>query len=148
MKDSVISRPAPAPSAGPAVLLTCLTTGAPGRFLPVPAVLARRPLQSVYLIRPGWDVLIKQIEAFVEVVRRGTVSRAAEALGVTQPALTARLHALERELGQAVFARSGRGVRLTDAVRVFLPHAERALLAIADGRASIADLASGRAGKL
>ena len=93
-------------------------------------------------------MLIKQIEAFVEVVRRGTVSRAAEALGVTQPALTARLHGLEDELGQVLFARSGRGVRLTDAGRVFLPHAERALLAIADGRASVADLASGRAGKL
>ena len=93
-------------------------------------------------------MLIKQLEAFVEVVRRGTVSRAAEALGVTQPALTARLHALERELGQDQFARSGRGVRLTDAGRVFLPHAERALMAISDGRASIADLASGRAGKL
>jgi DNA-binding transcriptional LysR family regulator len=93
-------------------------------------------------------VLIKQIEAFVEVVRRGTVSRAAEALGVTQPALTARLHGLEREIGQVLFARSGRGVRLTDAGRVFLPHAERVLLAIADGRASVADLASGRAGKL
>lgn len=93
-------------------------------------------------------MLIKQLEAFVEVVRRGTVSRAAEALGVTQPALTARMRALERELGQELFARSGRGVRLTDAGRVFLPHAERALLAIADGRASIADLASGRAGKL
>ncbi|MFN8635592.1 MAG: LysR family transcriptional regulator, partial [Chloroflexota bacterium] len=93
-------------------------------------------------------MLIKQIEAFVEVVRRGTVSRAAEALNVTQPALTARLHGLERELGEVLFARSGRGVRLTDAGRAFLPHAERALLALADGRASVADLASGRAGKL
>ena len=93
-------------------------------------------------------MLIKQLEAFVEVVRRGTVSRAAEALGVTQPALTARMRALERELGHDLFARSGRGVRLTDAGRAFLPHAERALLAIVDGRASIADLASGRAGKL
>jgi len=93
-------------------------------------------------------VLIKQIEAFVEVVRRGTVSRAAEALGVTQPALTARLHGLERELGQVLFARSGRGIRLTDAGRAFLPHAERTLLAVADGRAAVADLASGRAGRL
>lgn len=93
-------------------------------------------------------MLIKQIEAFVEVVQRGTVSRAAEALGVTQPALTARLHALESELGQVLFARSGRGVRLTDAGRVFLPHAERALVAITDGRMAVSDLASGRAGKL
>jgi DNA-binding transcriptional LysR family regulator len=100
------------------------------------------------MIRPRWDVLIKQIEAFVEVVRRGTVSRAAEALGITQPALTASLHGLERELGQPMFARSGRGVRLTDAGRAFQPHAERALLAVADGQAAVADLVSGRAGKL
>jgi len=93
-------------------------------------------------------VLIKQIEAFVEVVRCGTVSRAAEVLGVTQPALTARLHALERELEQVLFVRSGRGVRLTDAGRVFLPHAERALTALADGRSAISDLTTGRAGKL
>src|SRR3954447_1425708 len=110
--------------------------------------LARWSAGPVYISDPRCGVLIKQIEAFVEVVRRGTVSRAAEALGVTQPALTARLHGLEGELGQVLFARSGRGVRLTDAGRVFLPHAERALLAIADGRASVADLASGRAGKL
>ncbi|MCC6178581.1 MAG: LysR family transcriptional regulator [Chloroflexi bacterium] len=93
-------------------------------------------------------MLIKQIEAFVEVVRRGTVSRAADALGITQPALTARLHAIERELGQPLFARSGRGVRLTDAGRVFCPHAERALAAVADGRRAVDDLGSGRAGKL
>jgi DNA-binding transcriptional LysR family regulator len=93
-------------------------------------------------------LLIRQLEAFVEVVRRGTLSRAAGALGVTQPALTARLHGLERELGQPLFVRSGRGVRLTDAGRAFLPHAERALRAVAGGRQAIADLASGAAGKL
>ena len=93
-------------------------------------------------------MLIGQLEAFVEVVRRGTVSRAAAALGVTQPALTARLHGLERELGQPLFARSGRGVRLTDAGRAFQPHAERALRAVASGREAVEDLAAGRAGKL
>src|SRR3954466_11527029 len=113
-----------------------------------PPALARVSAGPVYISQSRCGVLIKQIEAFVEVVRCRTVSRAAETLGVTQPALTARLRALERELGQDLFARSGRGVRLTDAGRVFLPHAERALLAIADGQASIADLASGRAGKL
>ena len=40
-----------------------------------------------------------QLEAFVEVVRRGSVTRAARALYVTQPALTARLNALERTVG-------------------------------------------------
>ena len=93
-------------------------------------------------------MLIRQLAAFVEVVRRGTLSRAAVALGVTQPALTARLHGLERELGQPLFARSGRGVRLTDAGRAFQPHAERALRAVASGREAVEDLAAGRAGKL
>jgi DNA-binding transcriptional LysR family regulator len=93
-------------------------------------------------------MLLGQIEAFVGVVRQGTVSRAAEHLGITQPALTARLHGLERQLGQRLFARSGRGLRLTDAGRAFLPHAQRALSAVADGRDAVEDLAAGRAGKL
>jgi DNA-binding transcriptional LysR family regulator len=101
---------------------------------------------NVVNVRPS--VLLRQIDAFLEVVRRGTVSRAAEALNVTQPALTARLHALERELGQPLFARSGRGVRLTDAGRAFLPHAERVAMAVADGREAVESLSTGRAGKL
>jgi DNA-binding transcriptional LysR family regulator len=93
-------------------------------------------------------MLYGQIQAFVEVVRLGTVSRAAEVLAITQPALTARLHGLERELGQPLFARSGRGLRLTDAGRAFLPYAQRTLRAVADGREAVEDLASGRAGRL
>jgi DNA-binding transcriptional LysR family regulator len=94
------------------------------------------------------SVLLGQIEAFVGVVRHGTVSRAAESLNLTQPALTARLHGLERHVGQRLFARSGRGLRLTDAGRVFLPHAERVLMAVRDGCQAVDDLAAGRAGKL
>src|SRR5438874_1822963 len=44
-------------------------------------------------------MLLAQLEAFSEVARLGNVSRAAETLSVTQPALTARLQGLERELG-------------------------------------------------
>ena len=46
-------------------------------------------------------IQLVQVEGFLEVARRGSVSRAAEALFVTQPTLTARLHSLERELGAA-----------------------------------------------
>lgn len=93
-------------------------------------------------------MLLAQIEAFVEVVKLGTVLRAAESLFITQPALTARLHGLERELGQPLFARSGRGLRLTDAGRAFLPYAERALRALTDGQQAVDDLAAGCAGRL
>lgn len=70
---------------------------------------------------------LAQVEAFVEAVRRGSITRAAAALEVTQPALSARLHALERELGAQLLARGRRGVTLTPAGRRFLPRASGAL---------------------
>lgn len=93
-------------------------------------------------------MLFGQVQAFIEVARMGNVSRAAEALFVTQPALTARIQALEKELGEVLFVRTGRGVRLTDAGRVFLPSAERAVQALADGRQALADLRTASAGRL
>ena len=93
-------------------------------------------------------MLFGQVQAFIEVARTGNVSRAAEALYVTQPALTARIQALEKELGEALFVRTGRGVRLTDAGRVFLPNAERAVQAVEDGRQALSDLRSASAGRL
>src|SRR5436190_1545813 len=68
-----------------------------------------------------------QVEAFVEANRRGSISRAAEALGLTQPTCTARLHGLERELGAQLLVRGRRGVSLTPAGRRFLPRAVAAL---------------------
>ena len=56
-----------------------------------------------------------RVEAFVEVARTGSISRAAEALFVTQPALTARLQALERWIGADLLVRSRHGSRLTEA---------------------------------
>src|SRR2546423_14187277 len=64
-----------------------------------------------------------QVEAFVEANRRGSISRAADALGLTQPTCTARLHGLERELGAQLLVRGRRGVSLTPAGRGFLPPA-------------------------
>src|SRR4029078_5207953 len=93
-------------------------------------------------------MLFGQVQGFIEVARTGNVSRAAEALYVTQPALTARIQALEKELGEILFRRTGRGVRLTDAGRVFLPNAERAVQAIDDGRQALTDLRSASAGRL
>lgn len=93
-------------------------------------------------------MLYGQVHAFLEVAQAGNLSRAAEALYVTQPALTARIQALEKELGESLFVRTGRGVRLTDAGRVFLPFAQRSLAALTDGRQALTDLRSASAGRL
>lgn len=89
-----------------------------------------------------------QVEGFLEVARRGSVSRAAEALFITQPTLTARLHALERELGTPLFLRTPHGMRLTDAGRAWVPFAERALRALVDGREALDQVISASAGHL
>lgn len=82
-----------------------------------------------------------QLEAFVEAQRRGSITRAAEALELTQPTLTARLRGLERELGTPLLVRGRRGVTLTAAGRRFLPRAMAALEAV---RRGVADTRSAR----
>src|SRR5437899_4636218 len=93
-------------------------------------------------------IQLVQVEGFLEVARRGSVSRAAEALFITQPTLTARLHGLERELGTPLFLRTSHGMRLTDAGRAWIPFAERALRALSDGREALAQVMPASAGHL
>ena len=93
-------------------------------------------------------MLLEQIESFVEVARRGSLSRAAQETFVHQPTLTARLQALERELGETLFVRSRRGVRLNDAGKAFLPHAERVLQALRAGKEAIEGVGSATGGRL
>lgn len=93
-------------------------------------------------------MLIVQLEAFLAVAERRSVSRAAEALYLTQPALSARLRNLERELGVELFVRTPKGVRLTRAGHAFRPFAQRVLQALGEGRQLLAELASGDAGHL
>ena len=91
--------------------------------------------------------MLPQIEAFLEVARRQNLSRAAEALFVSQPTLTARLQSLEAALGEQLFIRTRRGMRLTEAGDAFLPYAEHAVAALADGRERLAELRRGVAGR-
>ncbi len=83
---------------------------------------------------------LAQVEGFVEVARRANLSRAAEALFITQPALTARLRSLEEEVGEPLFRRGRRGMSLTEAGRAFLPFAERSLQALREGASLVANL--------
>ena len=81
-----------------------------------------------------------QLDAFLQVAEHRSFSRAAEALRLTQPSVTARIQALERDLDETLFERNGRGVSLTDGGASFLPHAQRVLKALQDGRDALQSL--------
>jgi DNA-binding transcriptional LysR family regulator len=68
---------------------------------------------------------LKQIEAFVQVARTGSVSAAAARLNATQPAISMRLRGLERSIEADLLDRSKRTIRLTPVGRAFLNRAER-----------------------
>jgi DNA-binding transcriptional LysR family regulator len=57
----------------------------------------------------------RQLQAFCEVIERKSFSQAAERLGVTQPAVSLQVRALEKRLGTQLLDRSGRRVEPTDA---------------------------------
>src|ERR1700737_2275948 len=69
------------------------------------------------------DVELRQLRAFLEVANAQHFGHAAQTLKITQPALTQRIQALERELGVRLLQRSARGVRLTAAGEILLPYA-------------------------
>ena len=83
---------------------------------------------------------IGQIEAFLAVVTFGGFRRAAEGLRVSQPAVSARMKALEDSLGTRLFERGRRGLVLSAAGRALRPHAEQLLHAVALARQAVHDL--------
>lgn len=89
-----------------------------------------------------------QLEAFVQVAANNSFSRAAESLQLTQPSITARIQALEREMGEELFERGGRGVSLTDAGRIFQPYAERILQSLQEARDAVEEVRHVQAGSL
>ncbi|HYK35347.1 LysR family transcriptional regulator [Alloacidobacterium sp.] len=69
----------------------------------------------------------EQLRTFLEVSRLKSFSRAAEKLGVTQPAISAQIRSLENEAGARLFDRDGGKVTFTAAGRLFEPFAEHCL---------------------
>lgn len=72
-----------------------------------------------------------QLRAYVAVATNGSVRGAADELMVSQPAVSAAVAALQRELGVTLLSRNGRGVQLTAAGRIFAGYA-RQLLGLVD----------------
>lgn len=78
-------------------------------------------IKEIVVKTKGADVVdIKQLEFFITVAEHLNFSRAAEALYVSQPALSYQISELEKELGQQLFVRDRRNIRLTAAGNVLL----------------------------
>jgi DNA-binding transcriptional LysR family regulator len=91
---------------------------------------------------------LRQLRAFLQVANARHFGKAAAALRITQPALTQRIQALERELGVQLLTRSAREVQLTAAGEILLPYATSLIHVEDRAIRDLADNASGRTGKL
>ena len=91
---------------------------------------------------------LRDLEYFAVVAEHGNLRRAAEALDLSQPALSKSLHRLEQTLGTKVVKRTPKGVELTAVGTAMLQHARRLQLSRDDITREVADLSQGRAGHL
>jgi len=91
---------------------------------------------------------LEQLRIFLEVAGLQHVTHAAQALNMTQSAVSAAVQALEQRHGVTLFDRVGRGIALTDAGRRFIPHAQAVLRRAIEAEAFLIDLEGGVAGGL
>ncbi len=91
---------------------------------------------------------LKQLEYFVRVAELGSFTRAAQVLGVAQPALSRQVRLLEVELRQNLLARNGRGATPTEAGQVLLEHGRGILHQVERAREELARVRSGLAGRV
>ncbi len=91
---------------------------------------------------------LRHIRYFIRAAELLHFTHAAESLYISQPTLSTHIQQLEEELGLPLFDRVGRNVRLTEAGKVFLEHAERAVHELDLAQERIADLKGLTSGKL
>ncbi len=75
----------------------------------------------------------RHLECFLEVIRQGSVVRAADVLSLTQPAVSKKLKELEEILGVRLLERSKKGIELTHYGNLFLEHASTSVAALREG---------------
>ncbi|MGC8550102.1 MAG: LysR family transcriptional regulator [Acidobacteriaceae bacterium] len=80
---------------------------------------------------------LQQLRYVCAIADTGSFSRAAEQCQVAQPSLSQQILKLEDDLGARLFDRLGRGIRLTEAGRAFLPHARSILSQVENARSSV-----------
>lgn len=91
---------------------------------------------------------LKQIQTFIEVARERSVSKAAERLFVTQPAVSMQIKQLEDTFGLALIEPVGRNIRLTHAGEEFLIHAIGAIGQFKDLETSMAEHVGNKKGRI
>ena len=89
---------------------------------------------------------VRRLRVLREVAEHGTLAAAADVLHLTPSAVSQQLAALEREVGQPVVERNGRGVRLTGAAEVLVGHANLVLAQLEAAEADVAAFADGIVG--
>lgn len=90
----------------------------------------------------------RHLRHFLAVADCGSLTRAAEQLGIAQPALSQSLARMERELGVALLARSRRGAVLTPAGRAILDDVRQSVARIDAALHRAREVGAGRAGRL
>ena len=98
------------------------------------------PTSSILFRRLTTKAKLRHLEVLVHLGQYGSMGKTAEALRISQPAVSQTIADLERLLEVELFLRHARGVEPTDVTRDLLPVARRILTAVADA----ADLVAGR----
>jgi len=91
---------------------------------------------------------LKQLEYFVRVAELGSFTRAAQALGIAQPALSRQVRLLEVELRQNLLDRNGRGATPTEAGQLLLEHGRGILHQVERAREELGRVRSGLSGRV
>jgi len=87
-----------------------------------------------------WKLNLRHLRALASITRLGSISAAAEAINLTQPAITQALRKLETQLGQPFFERRANGMAATPAALLLAPRIESALAHIASHRVTMAQM--------
>jgi DNA-binding transcriptional LysR family regulator len=87
---------------------------------------------------------ISRLRSFRDLVYHGSFSATAAARSYTPSAISQQIALLERDVGLKLVERGSRGIRLTEAGKVLLPHAEAILDRLSDAEAELATLRDSR----
>ncbi|MBR4458435.1 MAG: LysR family transcriptional regulator [Clostridia bacterium] len=90
----------------------------------------------------------KQLSYVLTLAQQGSFSKAAEALGISQPSLSQYIKKIEKEIGLELFCRTNTNLRLTDAGRVYLDTGRKILSLEHQMEAEFSDLAASRSGSV